>query len=105
MNQWRPFQELTPPEVAFLERHELASETIEVCCQVGKTSFSVVEKTSAGYHWGHFSCDGTHRDSGVEVSRERARQMALKVQRLWVHRCAAAGEADCPGYCKPAPRP
>src|SRR5471032_1971257 len=98
MIQWRHFQELTAAETAFIARHHVASDALEVCCRAGETSFSVVESTSAGYRWVHFSADGEHRESGIEDSRKQARDTALSVQRLWTHRCGAAGKSFCRGY-------
>ena len=99
MSTWRTFQELTAAETTFLAQRRLSSDTLEVTCVAGQTSFSVVNKTNTGYEWAHLSAIGEYREHGIEPSREQARKAALEVQRLWAHRCAAAGTPPCPGIC------
>jgi hypothetical protein len=103
MEPWRNRQALAPAEKAFLAQHRLTSDTLEVCCRPGETSYSVVDKSRAGYSWAHFGVDGEYREMGFEDSRPRARAAALELQRLWSHRCVAAGLIPCQGVCFTVP--
>jgi hypothetical protein len=90
---------LTNPERAFLAHLRLDATSLDVCCQPGRASFSVVEETREGFRWATFDTEGACHDDGCEDSRERARAAALEAQQLWRHRCPSARTHACPGFC------
>jgi len=96
---WRPSTALTGSEIAFLIGLNLVPESLEVMCEPGLTNFSVVDSSTEFFSWACFDSRGAYCEGGTEATREAARNAALEVQRLWVHRCRCEGTA-CSGRCR-----
>lgn len=104
MDAWRPPSLLSQQERAFLFQLGLDSDELEVSCAPGCASFSVVHAFDGGFSWAAFGSDGKCFETGVEESMDLAKQAAIGAQGLWIHRCAIAGTAACPGHCCPRDR-
>lgn len=99
MKRWRTFDKLTAAEKAYLARYDLTSTALEICCLPGRSSIAVVMESGRRSHWAVFGAGGECCDEGFEDSRDEARKAAAEALRLWSHRCAAAGNRPCLGFC------